>query len=231
MKLFASFFAFVCISLTTLVAQESTSYEIEGAKLGRKMGRQITQSSIERTVAVNNIENLSIMENNKGNRRFTSFVGAMDGAVIASLAKRYSYQYVYQGENKINYRNRGEYSTDISGLEITNVTYADENLDGSLDKDETAQVYFDLLNTSSEPLYGIMPVLMANKTKHIMISEPCPIDTLKNDHAVRYVIEIAGDGKKNPGKTSLVLRIKYGKNQYQDVRHIVLGTKRRSDSE
>ena len=133
---------------------------------------------------------------------------------------------------KINYRKKLDYSTDISALDIANITYADEDNDGSLGKDETAQLYFDLINTSSESLYGIMPVLMANKTKHILISEPCPIDTLKGEHALRYVIELSGDGKKNPGKLSLMLRIKFGQNQYYDVEHIVLGTKRRKmDSE
>ena len=81
-----------------------------------------------------------------------------------------SYQNYYQGERKLNYRKRQDQSTDISALDIANITYADDNGDGELKKDETAQIYFDLINTSSESLYGIMPVLMANKTKRITIS-------------------------------------------------------------
>lgn len=210
-------------------AQEIEQYEIEGAKLGKKIARQVRQSSLERTVAINDIETYSWLGNDKGNRRFTSFVGAMDGAVVGSLARNYSYQHYYQGEKKINYRKKSENSTDISALDIANITYADEDGDGVLKKDETAQIYFDLINTSSESLYGIMPVLMANKTKHVAISEPCPIDTLKGEHALRYIIELTGDGKKNPGKLSLMLRIKYGQNQYYDVEHIMLGTKKRAN--
>ena len=139
----------------------------------------------------------------------------------------YSYQNYYQGERKINYRKRPNKSTDISALEIANITYADDNGDGALNKDEIAQIYFDLINTSTESIYGITPVLMANKTKHIAISEPCPIDTLKGKHALRYIIELAGDGKKEPGQISLLLRIKHGSNQNYDVEHIVLGAKKK----
>lgn len=232
MKIIICFIAFLFTCSFSIDAQELAQYEIEGAKLGRKIARQVVESSIERTVATNKVESFSWLGNDKGNRRFTSFVGAMDGAVVGSLARNYSYQHYYQGERKINYRKNLNNSTDISALDIANITYADEDNDGSLDKDETAQIYFDLINTSAESLYGIMPVLMANKTKHIFISDPCPIDTLKGEHALRYVIELSGDGKKNPGKLSLMLRIKFGQNQYYDVEHIVLGTKRRKiDSE
>lgn len=226
MRFVVSFIAFLLIGSISVVAQELEQYEIEGAKLGKKVARQVVQSSIERTVAINKVDVLNPMGNNKGNRRLTSFVGPMDGAVVASLARKYSYQNYYQGERKINYRKRQDQSTDISTLDIANITYADDDGDGELKKDETAQIYFDLINTSSESLYGIMPVLMANKTKRITISEPCPIDTLKGEHALRYVIELSGDGKRDPGKVSLMLRIKYGNNQYYDVEHIVLGTKR-----
>ena len=223
MKIIICFITFLFTCLFSIDAQEVTQYEIEGAKLGRKIARQVVQSSVERTVATHKVETFS---SDRGYRRLTSFVGAMDGAVVGSLARSYSYQNYYQGERKLNYRKKAGYSTDISALDIANITYADEDNDGSLDKDETAQIYFDLINTSSESLYGIMPVLMANKTKHVLISEPCPIDTLRGEHALRYVIELSGDGKKNPGKLSLMLRIKYGQNQYYDVEHIVLGTRK-----
>lgn len=226
MKIIICFIALLFSFSYSISAQELTQYEIEGAKLGKKVSRQVVQSSVERTVATNKVEGFSWLGNDKGNRRFTSFVGAMDGAVVGSLARNYSYQHYYQGERKINYRKKYDYSNDISALDIANITYADEDNDGLLDKNESAQIYFDLINTSSESLYGIMPVLMANKTKHILISEPCLIDTLKSEHALRYVIELSGDGKEDPGKVSLMLRIKYGQNQYYDVEHIVLGTKK-----
>ena len=229
MKAIVSLFSFFIICTFSITAQELEQYEIEGAKLGKKIARQVVQNSVERTVAINNVETFSWLGSDKGNRRFTSFVGAMDGAVVGTLARNYSYQHYYQGERKINYRKKLNHSSDISALDIANITYADDDNDASLDKNETAQIYFDLINTSSEPLYGIMPVLMANKTKHVLISEPCLIDTLKSEHALRYVIELSGDGKKDPGKLSLMLRIKYGQNQYYDVEHIVLGIKKKKN--
>ena len=211
--------------------QNLEKYEIQGAKLGKKIARQVKQSNYERTVTTNKVETWHGYGygDNKGNHRLTSFVGAMDGAVVGSLAHKYSYQNYYHGERSFNYRKPNQYSSDITALDIANITYADEDEDGALGKDESAQIYFDLINTGDEPLYGITPVLMPNKTKHIQISSPCVIDTLQGNHALRYIIEMQGDGKSSPGKLQLVLRIKYGQNKYSDVAVIELGTKRRRE--
>lgn len=140
-----------------------------------------------------------------------------------------AYQNYYHGERAFNYRKPKQNSSDITALDIANITYADEDGDGALEKDESAQIYFDLINTGEEPLYGITPVLMPNKTKHIQISTPCIIDSLQGKHALRYIIEMQGDGKTNPGNLQLVLRIKYGQANYSDVEVIGLGTKRRKE--
>lgn len=205
-------------------------YEIAGAKLGRKISRQVVEGHFERTATTNRIQTFSGFgpdERYSGYHRPISFVGAMDGVVIGSLARNYGYQNYYHGQKKFNYRKRSEFSSDISALEIANITYADDNGDGELSKDETAQIYFDLINTGDNPLFGIIPVLLANKTNHILISNPCPIDTLKANSALRYVIEVSGDGKRDVKNVCLLLRIKYGQQQYVDIKEIVLGTKKR----
>ena len=206
-------------------------YEIAGAKLGRKIGRQVVQGHYDRTPATGSSSSLIGLDRGErsGYQRPLSFVGAMDGAVVGSLAHSYKYQNYYHGPRDFNYRKKVQNSTDISALEIANITYADDNGDGALGKDETAQMYFDLINTGDTPLYGIVPVIMANKTKHILIADPCPIDTLQANSALRYVVEIMGDGKKNPGKSYLLLRIRYGQQSYCDIQEIGLGTKRKKD--
>lgn len=216
---------------TALCAQNVTHYEVQGAKLGKKIARQVIQSDFDRTVTTNRRATWHGFGygDDRGNHRLTSFVGAMDGAVMGSVAHNYAYQNYYHGPRNFNYRKTNQNSTDISALEISNITFADDNGDGALGKDETAQIYFDLINTGDTPLYGIMPVVMADKTKHIEISAPCPIDTLQGKHALRYIVEMAGDGKSDPGKISLVLRIKYGQNQYADVQEICLQAKRRKN--
>ncbi len=215
-------------SCVFVFSQEREHYEIQGARLGKKIARQVIQSHFERTITSNHIRTWHGYSrgDNNGNHRLTSFVGAMDGAVVGSLERSYSYQNYYQGERNFNYRKKKEWSTDISALDVANITFADDNGDGFLDKDEIAQVYFDLINTGDSPLYGITPVIMPNKTKHIIISEPCTIDTLKANQALRYIIELAGDGKVNPGKLFLMLRIHYGQAQHSDVAEICLGTRR-----
>ena len=162
-------------------AQESQNlekYEIQGAKLGKKIARQVKQSNYERTVTTNKVETWHGYGygDNKGNHRLTSFVGAMDGAVVGSLAHKYSYQNYYHGERSFNYRKPNQYSSDITALDIANITYADEDEDGALGKDESAQIYFDLINTGDKPLYGITSVLKSNITKNIKISSLCVTD-------------------------------------------------------
>ena len=198
---------------------QKTHYEKAGVKLGKKIGRQVKHTNYERTPA-----QLSIAKWYERNTHLpTAFVGAMDGMVIGSLAKSYKYQNYYHGPVKFNYRKVASHSTDISKLEIANLTYANDSEDMTLDKDGVAQVYFDLINTGDTPLYGITPVLLPNKTKHIIISTPMQIDTLQAQSALRYVIEISGDGKRNPGKIYLMLRIRYGGGQYSDGEEIHLG--------
>lgn len=213
-----------------MYAQDMEHYEIQGAKLGKKIARQVGQSSYENTVTTNKVETWHGYGygDDRGNHRLTSFVGAMDGAVVGSVAHNYKYQNYYHGPRSFNYRKKAQHSTDISALEIANITYADEDGDGMLGKNETAQIYFDLINTGESALYGIVPVIMANKTKHIAVSAPVPIDTLESQHALRYIIELAGKNS-NIGKAYLVLRIKYGQDQYVDVQEMCLGTKRRRE--
>ena len=234
MRTFLLFFFFFITFQLDLLAQETSEdiehYEIAGAKLGRKIARQVVQGHYERTPTTNRLQTLTgwgFEGRRSGYHRPVSFVGAMDGAVMGSLAHKYKYQNYYHGPRQFNYRKKKEYSSNISTLEIANITYADENGDGTLSKDESAQIYFDLINTGNEPLFGITPILLANKTKHILISDPCIIDTLNAKSALRYVIEISGDGKRNPGNAYLLLRIKYGQQQYADIKEIVLGTRRR----
>lgn len=204
-------------------------YEIQGANLRKKVVDQINYSDFERTATPYRVEFWHDNGDYKSKHRLTSHVGPMDGVVMGSVAYNYTYQNYYQGKRSFNYRKPNQYSSDISALEIVNITYADDNGDGVLEKDEFAQIYFDLINTGDEPLYGIMPVLIANKTKHIKISTPCVVDTLLGKHALRYIIEMEGDGKTNPGKLQLLLRIKYGQAQYADVVVIGLGTKRKKE--
>ena len=219
---------------SSLHAQEDglEHYEIVGAKLGRKIGRQISQADFQRTPTTDKVSSVDgwwMPGQKTGYQRPFSFVGAMDGAVIGSLAYSYKYQNYYHGSRKFNYRKKNDVSSDISAVEVVNVTFADEDGNGLLDKEEVAQVYFDIINTSDVPIFGITPVLLPNKTKHIIISDPQPIDTLNPKSALRYVIEISGDGKKDVGKCYLLLRINYGKQQKWDINEIVLGTKRRKE--
>ena len=72
--------------------QDLEKYVIQGAKLGKKIARQVKQANFERTVTTNKVESWHGYGygDNKGNHRLTSFVGAMYGAVVGSVCIRES---------------------------------------------------------------------------------------------------------------------------------------------
>lgn len=200
----------------TVCAQERQDV-LSGAIIGEKVANLQGQSEFDR----------EYMKDNPVKYRPTSFINAMTGTAMGSLAHYYGYQNYYQGPRSFNYRRKTNYSTDISCIEIANITYADENGDGKLSSKESAQIYFDIINTSEEPFYGLMPVVVSYKTKHLFISDPIRIDTIQGQKALRYVVEIYGDKSIPNGMAYLKLCLHYGQDQSVDVQEICIPTKRK----
>ena len=98
MKAFILLCLFLFCPLVLIVAQENKDYEKQGAKLVKKMNRQIMESDLQHTVTTNKI---SFLGDDTGNHGFRSYVGAMDGVVTGSLAKHYAYQNYYHGKRDI----------------------------------------------------------------------------------------------------------------------------------
>lgn len=204
------------LGVLSLFAQERQDV-LSGAIVGEKIARLQGQSEFDR----------EYMKDSPVKYRPTSFINSMTGTAVGSLAHHYSYQNYYQGPRAFNYRYKSNYSTNIGSIELANITYADENGDGALSSEENAQIYFDVINTSEEPFYGLMPVIVPYKTKKVFISDPIRIDTIQGNKALRYVVEIAA-GKSLPNGTAfLKLSLHYGHNQSWDVQEIYIPTKRK----
>lgn len=212
-------FTFIILSFLgalAVCAQERQDV-LSGAIVGEKIAHLQDQSEFDR----------EYMKDSPVKYRPTSFINAMTGTAMGSLAHYYGYQNYYQGPRSFNYRRKSNYSTDISRIEIANITYADENGDGELSSRENAQIYFDVINTSNEPFFGLMPVVISYKTKNIFISDPIRIDTIQGQKALRYVVEIYGDKSISCGKAYLKLSLHYGQDQNADIQEICIPTKRR----
>lgn len=203
-------------NVANICAQED-HYEITGAKIGEKVIRLVNQSAFDK----------EYMKDSPVRYRPTSFIGAMTGTVTGSLARYYGYQYYYQGPRSLNYRRKSEYSTDISAVEISDIIYADENGDGILSSGENAQIYFDIINTGDEPIFGLLPIVLSYKTKKIQVSDPIRIDTLEAQKALRYVAEIVADKSIPNGKAYFKIHLHYGQDQNADIQEVCIPTKRR----
>lgn len=210
------FTALFFLGVSSLCAQEKQDV-LSGAVVGEKIANLQGQSEFDR----------EYMKDSPVKFRPTSFINAMTGAAMGSLARYYDYQNYYQGPRSFNYRRKTNYSTDITCIEISNITYADENGDGALSSGENAQLYFDVINTSEKPFYGLMPIVLSYKTKHIFISDPIRIDTIQGKRALRYVTEVCADKSIPNGTAFLKISLHYGQGQNVDIQEVCIPTKRK----
>lgn len=215
------FKTFMLIALSVLGASILCAQDrqdvLSGAVVGEKIANLQGQREFDR----------EYMKDSPVKYRPTSFINATTGVAMGSLARYYDYQNYYQGPHSFNYRRKNHFSTDISCIEISNITYADENGDGVLSSGENAQLYFDVINTSEEPFYGLMPVVLSYKTKRIFISDPIRIDTIQGKRALRYVAEICADKSIPNGTAFLKISLHYGQDQNIDIQEICIPTRRK----
>lgn len=91
-------------------------------------------------------------------------------------------------------------------LEIRNMKVLDDSHDGRLTRGESARVVFEIYNTSSKPVYDVLPsVTEQTGNKHIHISENVLVENIQAKQAIRYTAQIKADQRLKDGE--VVLRI------------------------
>ena len=95
-------------------------------------------------------------------------------------------------------------SASSPSLEIRKPRLVDMNRDGVLTRGETARMVFEVFNTSSEPVYRVLPLVAEiTNNRHIRISE----NVLKG---IRYTATIKADDRLKDGEAVIRIAVKQG---------------------
>ena len=93
-----------------------------------------------------------------------------------------------------------------ASLEIRNLEFSDDNFNGQLVRGESAHVVFEIVNTSSQPVYSVQPsVTEVSGNKHIHISENILVECIQPRQAIRYTAQVKADNGLRNGES--VIRV------------------------
>lgn len=94
----------------------------------------------------------------------------------------------------------GSYTSATPSLEIRNPRLMDASRDGVLTRGEEARLVFEVFNTSSKPVYRVMPsVAEVTGNKHIRVSENVLIESIMPGKGIRYTAVVKTDDRLRDG--------------------------------
>lgn len=79
-------------------------------------------------------------------------------------------------------------------LEIVNARFVDDNENGTLNRNETCKLIFEVMNRGSQPVFDVVPtVVETTGNKHIFISPSIHVERIDPGRGVRYTAMIKAD--------------------------------------
>lgn len=91
-------------------------------------------------------------------------------------------------------------TTTIPSLEIRHPRIVDASRDGVITRGEEARLVFEVFNTSSKPVYRVMPsVTEVTGNKHIRVSENVLVECIMPGKGIRYTAVIRADDHLRDG--------------------------------
>lgn len=97
-------------------------------------------------------------------------------------------------------------STSTSAIEIRNARLLDTSHDGVLTRGEEARMVFEVFNTTSKPVFQILPTVSEiTGNKHIRVSENVLVESIMPGRGIRYTAVIKADSRLRDGEA--VIRI------------------------
>lgn len=103
---------------------------------------------------------------------------------------------------------------DIANLEIENLRFIDENDNHMLERDELAEIVFEVRNTADYTIYDVTPVVTTLDPKHISVSSPAIIGHIEGGKAVRYKAKVLPNGKLDDGEVGFKIGFADGEDVY-----------------
>ena len=102
-------------------------------------------------------------------------------------------------------------SASSPSLEIRKPRLVDMNRDGVLARGETARMVFEVFNTSSEPVYRVLPLVAEiTNNRHIHISENVLVESIAPGKGIRYTATIKADDRLRDGEAVIRIAVKQG---------------------
>ncbi len=81
-------------------------------------------------------------------------------------------------------------------VEIVNARFVDDNENGTLNRNETCKLIFEIMNRGTQPVYDVVPtVVETTENKHIFISPSIHVERIDPGRGVRYTAMIQADGR------------------------------------
>lgn len=99
-------------------------------------------------------------------------------------------------------------------LEIRNPRIVDATRDGMLTRGEEARMVFEIFNTSSKPVYRVLPtVAEITGNKHIRVSENVMVESVLPGKGIRYTAVIRADDRLKDGEAVFRIGVLQGNKE------------------
>jgi hypothetical protein len=94
---------------------------------------------------------------------------------------------------------------------VRNAGVYEDQRDGVLTRGEAAKVIFEIVNTSSQPVYDVFPLVEeATGNKHVHISPNLRIESIAPHQAVRYTASLVADRGLRNGQIAVRVGVAQG---------------------
>ena len=105
-------------------------------------------------------------------------------------------------------------SAATSDIEIRHAQLIDTNHDGVLTRGEEARMVFEVFNTTSKPVFQILPtVTEVTSNKHIHISENVLVESILPGRGIRYTAIIKADSRLKEGEAVIRISVLHGNKE------------------
>ena len=148
--------------------------------------------------------------------------GAVVGAAIGQAAEdahqkkmeEYQQRRIERQQQYDYPTNNGYDAKEYDVLEIRRPMLIDSNRDQVLSRGEEARVVFEVFNTSTKPVYRIMPsVIEITGNKHIDISENVMIESIEPGKGIRYTALVRADNSLKDGEAVFRIGVYQGRKE------------------
>ena len=165
-----------------------------------------------------------------GGSQFGALLGTVAGAAIGNAVTTPPKEKVYRETEETNVPS-GSYNA-VSGLQITNIRFIDDNRNHTIDAEENCKLVFDIVNEGDVSAYNITPVVEeVTEMKHIAISPSAQISYLPQGDRVRYTATIAGGKRLKTGEAVFRVYTTESNGAVSEAHEFSLGVNvRRADS-